>query len=295
MTPNPKIISIGEVLWDLFPNGERFGGAPANFACHAAVLGGQVKMVSAVGDDDRGREALRILDCYEVDTGLTQTIPAAPTCTVGVKVDERGKPRFTIHESSAWDHLTWSDELDTQVAEADAVYFGTLGQRGAASRSAIHRALDAAESAGACRVLDVNLRAPFFSDSLIRESIHRATLLKLSDDELPAVTRACEVPLHGDHATVLRTLLYRFGLDSIVMTRGADGALFVSAEDTFEQPGIPTEVVDTVGAGDAFTAAFVVGLLRGNPVDAVLRDACRTASVVCSQPGAIPNPVQSVT
>ncbi|MEQ1852356.1 MAG: carbohydrate kinase [Chthoniobacteraceae bacterium] len=285
-----RILSCGEVLWDLFPEGARFGGAPANFACHAAILGGEVSMLSAVGNDARGDEALTILHGFGIDTSLVQRIADAPTGSVGVSVDAAGKPTFEIHTGSAWDRLAWTDTLETRIAELDAIYFGTLGQRGEKSRTTIRRALGLAKARGILRVLDVNLRKPFYDPALIRDCIAQASVLKLSDDELAEVAAACDVALDANPTTTLRALLNRFALDLVVMTRGAKGALLVSAEDSVDQPGIPTKVVDTVGAGDSFTAALVLGLLRGDAREVILRKACETASAVCAQSGAVPDP-----
>ena len=284
----PKIISLGEVLWDLFPAGPRFGGAPANFACHAAHLGGEVSMVSAVGNDERGREAVEILDSFGIDTSLIQTHPNAPTGTVGIELDAKGKPTFTIHEGSAWDGITWTPELEARIAEVDAVYFGTLGQRGETSRATIRQGLKLAKARGLLRVLDVNLRKPFYDAALIRESIALASVLKLSDDELPEVAAACDIPLEGAPEVALHRLIARFELDLVVMTRGAKGAMLISPDSTLDQPGIPTTVVDTVGAGDSFTGAFTLGLLQRVAPEAILRKACETAAYVCSQSGAVP-------
>ena len=284
----PRILSCGEVLWDLFPDGPRFGGAPANFACHAALLGARVAMLSAVGTDDRGIEALGILRAFGIDAGLVRVVPSAPTGTVDVSVDSAGKPTFEIHANAAWDHLAWSEALVQSLAGVDAVYFGTLGQRGANSRATIRRALGEAKARGILRVLDINLRPPFYNRDLLRESIALASVLKLSDEELPEVAAACEVEPGPTPASTLGALRSRFSLDCIVLTRGADGALLISEAGTTEQPGIPTAVVDTVGAGDSFTAAFVLGLLRSEPHAAILRYACERASAVCAHAGAIP-------
>ena len=289
----PRILSCGEVLWDLFPEGARFGGAPANFACHAAILGGQVTMLSAVGNDARGEEALAILRGFGVDTSLVQRVADAPTGSVGVRVDAAGKPSFEIHVGSAWDRIAWAGVIEARMAEVDAIYFGTLGQRGEMSRATIRRALTLAKARSILRVLDVNLRRPFYDAALIRESIAQASVLKLSDDELGEVAAACGIELDANPEATLRHLLTRFDLDLVVMTRGAKGALLVSAEDTVDQSGIPTVVVDTVGAGDSFTAAFVLGLLRGDAREIILRKACEIASAVCSQSGAVPNPAAS--
>ena len=286
----PRILSCGEVLWDLFPEGARFGGAPANFACHAAILGGEVSMLSAVGGDARGGIVLAILRGLVIETSLVQRVADARTGSVGVSVDAEGKPAFEIHPNSAWDRIAWTNALEARVGEVDAVYFGTLGQRGEVSRVTIRQALSVAKTRGILRVLDVNLRRPFYDAALIRDSIAQGSVLKLSDDELGEVSAACGIALEARPETALRTLLTKFGLDLIVMTRGANGALLVSASNVIEQPGIPTVVRDTVGAGDAFTAAFTLGLLRGEAHENILRKACEIASGVCAQDGAVPHP-----
>lgn len=284
----PRILSFGEVLWDLFPEGERFGGAPANFACHAAILGGDVSILSAVGDDDRGGDAVMILQSLGIEISLMQCIADAPTGSVGVLLDAVGKPSFEIHAGSAWDRVQWTAELEARIADVDAIYFGTLGQRSEVSRTTIRQALSLAKGRRILRVLDVNLRKPFYDAELIRESIAWASVLKLSDDELPEVAAACGISNSQTAAETLQALRERRGLDLVVMTRGADGALLVSTQGTLNQPGIPTKVVDTVGAGDSFTAAFVLGLLRGEPHQHILRKACETASAVCAHSGAVP-------
>ncbi len=284
----PQIIVLGEVLWDLFPDGERFGGAPANFACHAAILGADVTMVSAVGDDRHGREALAILRDYGVNVGLTHIIRGARTGTVGVSLDPNGKPSFTIHEDSAWDQMACDAKLESRVKAGDAIYFGTLGQRSEISRSTIRRCVEMARGAGLPRVLDINLRPPFFDSQMIVESIRLASILKLSDEELSAVCDACGLAPNAHANSLLRQLLDTQHLDLVVMTRGEYGAVVVSTDSTIEQLGIPTVVRDTVGAGDSFAAAFLLGLLRGETYERILFDACSIAAAVCAHSGAVP-------
>ncbi|MEM9281649.1 MAG: carbohydrate kinase [Verrucomicrobiota bacterium] len=288
----PRIISLGEVLWDLFPSGARFGGAPANFACHAAALEGEVTMISAVGADDQGREALTILESFGIKTNLVQTKKNLPTGSVSIEIDHNGKPSYTIHEDIAWDYLEWDHEIESEINRADAIYFGTLGQRHSISRATIRQAVEFASNHGIPRILDVNLRSPFFDDSLIMESIEAASVLKLSDDEFEAVISACRITTTKNHEDSLRSLLDKCGLDLVVMTRGADGALLVTGDEIIDQPGIPTSVYDTVGAGDAFTASLVHGILREDPYPIILREACSLASEVCSRPGAVPTAVK---
>jgi fructokinase len=221
---SPRIVSFGEVLWDLFPDGERFGGAPA----------------------------------------------------------------FTIHENSAWDRITWTDEFESRVKEADAVYFGTLAQRSSLSRRTIRRGIRAARDAGVPSILDINLRSPYFDSALIRESIDLSSILKLSEDELQPVAGACGIDSVKGPAGTLRGLLVQFHLDAAVMTQGAKGALLVSPTETIDQPGLLTTVHDTVGAGDAFAAVLAAGLLRGESLPRIIRNACEVAASVCAQPGAVP-------
>ncbi|MSU24653.1 MAG: carbohydrate kinase [Opitutus sp.] len=286
---HPSILSCGEMLWDLFLDGPRFGGAPANFACHAALNGGRVAMLSAVGHDIRGREATAILQCFGVDTSLVQAISDAPTGAVSVSVDAAGKPTFEIHADAAWDQIAWTPALEARLTDVDAIYFGTLGKRGAASRATIRRALAVARSRGILRVLDVNLRRPFFDAALIRESVAEASVLKLSDDELDQVLAACGITRGKGPRESLHALLVHFNLDLVALTRGAAGALLVSRTEVIDQPGIPTVVRDTVGAGDSFTATLVVGLLRGDSLQTIARVACETAASVCTYAGALPD------
>jgi fructokinase len=283
-----KIVSIGEVLWDLFPNGAQFGGAPANFACHAAIQGAQVSMLSAVGDDPRGHEAVSILQACGIDTSLVQVIPRAATGTVGVTLDSAGKPTFAIHENSAWDQIHWTTEIATRISEADAVYFGTLGQRSLTSRATIRRAVQLAREARIPCLVDLNLRRPFFDDQMIRDSIELASILKFSDDELPGVIAACGLTSDSSIEICARKLCEKYHLSLVVMTCGADGAILATVRDVVRQPGIPTRVIDTVGAGDSFVARFLLGLLAQEPHGKTLHAACERAAKTCSHAGAVP-------
>lgn len=285
----PVILSIGEVLWDLFPTGERFGGAPANFACHAAILGADVILVSAVGDDLRGSQAIEILRENKIDVGLIQTTADTPTGTVGVEVDQHGKPTYVIHGPSAWDGISCTTELEARIPSVCAVYFGTLGQRDKVSRETVRKVVSIAAETGIPRVLDVNLRPPFCDPELIRDSVQLASILKLSDEELAAVCLACDVELHDQPDLMLGRLREAWDLDLVVMTKGADGAVLLSAEEKIEQDGIAANVVDTVGAGDSFAASFLLGELAGKPRQENLRESCRVAAATCGHAGAIPS------
>ena len=290
----PTIISLGEVLWDLFPDGEGFGGAPANFACHAAIQGADVTMLSAVGDDQNGHDAIGILSAYGVDVSLMQIIPDAPTGTVGVALDNNGKPTFVIHQGSAWDQLVWNDAMASRITTADAVSFGTLGQRDTVSRTTIRRTLRAAAAKGIPCILDINLRPPFFDAEMIRDSVQLASILKLSDDELVEVCSACSISETSRQDVMLQGLFEFGNLDIVVLTRGKDGAVLVTPDDTVTQNGISVNVIDTVGAGDSFTAAFLIGELRGESRKQNLRRSCEIAAATCAHSGAVPETKQNL-
>ena len=282
------IISLGEVLWDLFPDGERFGGAPANFACHAAIQGADVTMLSAVGDDKNGHDAIGILSAYGIDVSFMQIIPDAPTGTVGIALDNNGKPTFVIHQGSAWDRLVWNDAIASRIATVDAIYFGTLGQRDVISRTTIRRAVEAAATKGIPCILDINLRPPFFDAEMIRDSVQLASILKLSDDELVEVCSACSISETSRSNVMLQGLLEFGNLDIVVLTRGKDGAMLITQDDTVTQNGISANVIDTVGAGDSFTASFLIGELRGEPCKQNLQRSCEIAAATCAHSGAVP-------
>ena len=287
MTETTTIIGLGEILWDIFPSGPRFGGAPANFACSAAALGGdqvRVCMASCVGNDELGQLALRSLREKSVQTSGVMRA-SQPTGQVLVQLDALGHARYEFAADTAWDNFAWSDELERLAVHAQACCFGTLAQRSKLSRETIRTFL-AKTPATALRILDVNLRPPFFTDDVILESLSLANVLKLNDEELPVLASLCGIA--GTPVEVMRQLAARFGLTCVALTRGPSGAILVRGDAVSQQPGIATRVEDTVGAGDAFTAVLALGLLEGRELDAINRSACRVAAFVCSQAGATP-------
>jgi fructokinase len=245
----------------------------------------EVFLVSAVGDDDLGRRALESLQQHGVNTTCVQTADQQ-TGQVLVELDAAGVASYRFAEDTAWDNLRWNDALQQRAVDCDAVCFGTLGQRSSCSRNTIRRFVGATPDA-ALRILDVNLRAPFFDDNVILDSLDLANVLKLNEDELPRLASLCS--LSGDCVEVLRQIADRFGLQCVALTRGADGAVVLRGDHVSDLPGTPVEVADTVGAGDAFTAAMTLGLLADESVDQVNRSAIAAASYVCSQSGATPS------
>ena len=280
-----QVIGIGELLWDLLPTGRQMGGAPANFAYHARALGADGRVISRVGQDALGAELIERLGELGVPTGGISVDPTYPTGTVTVEVSADGQPTFTIHEGVAWDHLEATPALLAELARADAVCFGTLAQRCEASRAAI-RSLVGAAPRSAVRIFDINLRQRFYSRELIEESLALSNVVKLNDTELPVV--ADLLALTGSDEAQLAQLAERYHLRFVACTRGAKGSLLYDGTRIVEQPGLQVAVRDTVGAGDAFTAAVALGLLAGWDVEKIGSVANEIAAYVCSCAGATP-------
>lgn len=280
-----KILAVGEVLWDLLPDGKQLGGAPANFTYHCRALGALARLVTRVGDDELGREVLERFRALGLPTETVQVDPEQPTGTVSVTLDRSGQPHFTIHEGVAWDRIRADEAGLAAAGEADAICFGSLAQRSELARQAI-RTLVAAAPPTALRVLDVNLRPPFVDRNVIAASLELANILKLNDGELTELATMFGLPAGVREG--MEELAGRFGLKVVALTRGAEGSLLLADGEWSDHPGQPTEVSDTIGAGDAFTACLVVGLLAGHPLDAINEHANRVAAYVCSQPGGTP-------
>jgi len=284
----PTLVGLGEILWDLFPDGPRFGGAPANFACTAAGLGARVatvEMVSAVGADPLGDQALAALQSHGVQIGCVPQI-GFPTGSVLVELDTRGQATYTFAANTAWDNLAWSPTLADLARRTSLVCFGTLGQRAAPSLATIRRFVEATP-APAWRLLDINLRPPHWTPEVVRDSLPLANVVKLNDLELAELSPLLD--LAGPEPLRVEQLLRRYSLKLVALTRGERGSLLLSASgDRSELPGEPVTVADTVGAGDAFSAALALGLVLGHPLQEIHRRASQVAAFVCTQSGATP-------
>jgi len=286
------ILGVGELLWDLLPEGPQLGGAPANFAVMAGRLGNHAAILSRIGRDDLGRKAVDILDPLPADTAYLEVDPAHETGKVTV-VLENGQPHFTIHQPSAWDFLELSDQWVSLAERADAICFGSLAQRAHESRQTI-QTLAAQTSANCIRVFDVNLRAPFFSGEVIQESLELATVMKMNDAEVPQVLGLLGLPeFEANEQDQLRLgaerLLEEFPtLQLVAITRGGNGSLLVARDEWNEHPGYPVQVADTIGSGDAFTAAMTHYLLRGASLATLNEAGNRWGSWIASQSGGMP-------
>jgi fructokinase len=289
----PQIVATGELLWDLLPNGARLGGAPSNFAVFCARLGNRTVLVSSVGDDDYGRAAGRLLDQPNLDLRQLQNNETYPTGTVEVTFSADNQPSYNIIRDVAWDFIALTPELLEVAHAADAVCFGTLGQRHEVSRSTIQSLLEAT-APGCVRVCDVNIRMPDCSPEVLRWSMAHATIIKVSEEELPRVfsfldglglTR--QIAMTPEIAAC--ALLDNFpGCGLVATSLGAQGSLLTNREGAFRHPGFPITLVDSVGAGDAFTAGLLHAYLRGASLAQMAEIGNLCGSYVAGQQGATP-------
>ena len=289
------VIGIGEALFDCLPEGRKLGGAPANFAYHVSQFGLNGCAISAIGNDELGDEIVEKFNAVHLNNILPRV--EQPTGTVKVTLDEKGVPQYEICLGVAWDNIPLTDEMLEIARNAQAVCFGSLAQRSETSRKTIQAFLDATP-ADALRVFDINLRQSWYTAEVIAESLQRANILKINDEELDVVATMLlgEPSVPGQLIAedpekarrICRELISRYDLDMLILTCGAIGSYVftISEESYIATPKV--KVADTVGAGDSFTATFVAQLLLGKPIPEAHRKAVAVSAFVCTQNGAMP-------
>ena len=288
-----KSLSFGAVLWDLIEEEEHLGGAPFNLAVHLRRLGFDSYLVSAIGADDRGDRIRGEIDRHGVDGRWVRTDPEHPTAIVTVTADEQGESSYVIHEGMSLDFIELTEAEAGAVAalDFDVVCYGTLEARAPTTRRSLRLLLAAAAGAARTRSFcDLNLRQHYYSAELVREALSYCDILKLNDDEV-RVTADLLFPGHGhaDDREIAAVLCETFGLEVVVITRGADGCSVVTGQTAIEQPGLEVAVVDTVGPGDAFSAAFLRDYLGGAGLEEAAVHANLLGGYVASRRGALPD------
>ena len=289
------VIGLGEALFDCLPDGRKLGGAPANFAYHVSQFGLDSCAISAIGDDELGEEIVQTFK----KVGLNHILPVVeqPTGTVKVTLDEKGIPQYEICLGVAWDNIPLTDEMLAVARSAKAVCFGSLAQRSEVSRSTIQAFLDATPN-DTLKVFDINLRQNWYTADVIAESLHRADILKINDEELDVVATMLlgesTIPGHliAEDAiktrVICRELISRYSLKMLILTCGPIGSYVFTADDESYVKTPIVKVADTVGAGDSFTGSFVAQLLKGKTIREAHETAVRVSAYVCTQHGAMP-------
>lgn len=271
---------------DRFPDYERIGGAPFNFAFHINQMGWPVRFLTRIGDDASGRRILETLEKSGLNTEDVQIDTRHSTGLVEVTLDSQGVPRFEIRTDAAYDYLDLSRIPSNVVTSADLVYFGTLVQRTIQGYRQVQAFLEHMQPA-TCGFCDINLRPPHIHPNAIQSSLHHSDILKLNTQELMQISAMFGGP--RDEAGAAEWLLQTYALSQIVLTMGSDGSKVITADQTIASPPVKVDtVVDTVGAGDAYAAVFAAGSLKALPLDLTLAMATEFAAEICGLPGAVP-------
>lgn len=275
-----QVLCFGEVLWDTFDNDKKPGGAPMNVAMHLVQQGINASVISRIGNDALGNELIDFLKKNKLYSDLIQRDEKLPTCKVTVKLDEQQQATYTIPKPVSWDNIRSEEPLLAKIKTADVIVFGSLACRTATSRNTL---LNLFENK-MLKVFDVNLRAPHYERSTIETLAAMADVIKMNEEEANLLISAYNEPLKDKIIEFQK----KYHCQTICVTRGENGAMVWHDEKFYEHPGFSIDVADTVGAGDAFLATFVAGLINKQHIDIVLEKACAIGAYVASQRGANP-------
>lgn len=280
------IVGMGEALWDCLPEGRKIGGAPANFAYHVGQFGFKSMAVSAIGDDELGREIVEKFDQRNLRYMLEKV--DYPTGTVQVTLDDKGIPCYEIMENVAWDNIPYSSKLEEIARNCRAVCFGSLAQRNDVSRNTINSFLDAMpDSDDILKVFDINLRQHFYCKETIVNSLNKCNVLKINDEELVVVSEMFGITGLSDEQACMK-ILTDYNLRMLILTCGTNGSYVFTSDGMSFQETPKVEVADTVGAGDSFTGSFIASILRGMSIPEAHKRAVEVSAFVCTQNGAMP-------
>ena len=286
MNKKRYVVGLGEVLWDVLPEGKKLGGAPANFAYHAGQFLGMDNTVaiSALGEDKLAEETIEALKNNNLNSLMPQ-VPY-PTGTVQVQLDEQGVPTYDIKENVAWDNIPFNNDIQDIAHNCRAVCFGSLAQRNVVSRETIQKFLEATP-ADCLKIFDINLRQQFYTKEVIRESLQHCNILKINDEELVLIGRMFGYP-GLDIENKCWLILGKYNLDMLVLTCGTNGSYVFNPGQMSFQETPKVQVADTVGAGDSFTGSFVGSILNGKSIPDAHQTAVEVSAYVCTQNGAMP-------
>lgn len=279
-----RIVGFGEALWDVFPEGRKIGGAPANFAYHVAQWGLDSCAVSAIGNDELGDDIVRKFD----ENGLNYRLERVgfPTGTVQVTLDENKVPSYNIMEGVAWDNIPMTPELEALARDCRAVCFGSLAQRSAVSRATINAFIDMMPE-DSLKIFDINLRQHYYTEEIICDSMKKADILKINDEEILVVAQLLDVTEKSERE-ICKVLLDKFDLRMVILTCGDRGSYVLTRDESSWVDTPKVSVVSTVGAGDSFTGTFIASILLGKTLRQAHEAAVKVSAYVCTCQGAMP-------
>ena len=278
-----SIVCFGEVLWDIFPTHKKIGGAPLNVSLRMNSLGVNTTMISRVGDDDNGKDIISFLNNQNISSNSIQVGEEYKTGVVNVMINEKGNASYDILYPSSWDKIVLTNEMIEKVSESDAFVFGSLICRDEVSRSTLYGLLDKAKY----KVLDANLRAPYYTKEILDELMLKADFIKLNDEELYEISQQLESPYNSFEQNI-KFIAEKTNTKHVCVTKGAFGAVLYYNGKFYYNSGYFIKVVDTVGAGDSFLASLLVKLLRGKSPQKALNYACAVGALVAGHEGANP-------
>jgi fructokinase len=282
----PIIVGVGEILWDILPEGKKLGGAPCNFVYHAQMQGAHGLILSAIGNDDHGSEILEVLESKQLSAELIQ-INDKPTGTVDVLLNDEGIPEYTIHEQVAWDFITLNEATEKAASQADIICFGSLAQRNYTSQQTIKKLLRGCKHESLV-VYDINLRQHYYTKDIIHQSLQSSNVLKLNEVELPVVKDLLGLRSEKEEIQI-RELLEMYSLKLVALTKGGEASLLVTPGDRSYIQTPEVDVKDTVGAGDSFTAVMCMGFAKGQTLHELHLAAVEISAFVCTRDGAMPD------
>lgn len=279
-----NILCFGEVLWDMFPTGAKPGGALLNVAIHLKKQGQNADLISKTGDDKEGQKLKKFLNQAGLNIENIQTDEKLTTSKVLIHLDDSKNATYEICEPVAWDNIQYNENIDKKAIEAGLIIFGSLASRNKTTRNTLFEIL---EKSNAVRLLDVNLRPPFYKKEVIEKLLQKSDFIKLNDDELLKIASWRNIKGTGKEIIQSITKIYQCSI--ICVTRGANGAVLYLNNHFYEHAGFKIKEVDTVGAGDSFLASLISCLAKNISPKKALEYACATGAFVASQKGAVPD------
>ncbi|KQB42001.1 Fructokinase [Flavobacterium daejeonense] len=278
-----SVVCFGEILWDVFPTHKKIGGAPLNVALRMRSLGVNSSIISKIGNDENGKEIVQYIYNHNISSELIQEDSEYKTGVVHVMINEKGNASYDIHYPSAWDKIAINEKMLQQVSEADAFVYGSLICRDEISRASLFALLDKAKY----KILDANLRAPYYTTDVLIELMNKADFIKLNDEELFEISKKMDSPYNSFEQNI-KFIAEKTNTAQICVTKGAFGAVLFCNGKFYYNSGYFVNVVDTVGAGDSFLATLIIRLLRGKSPQKSLNYACAIGALVAASEGANP-------
>ncbi|SMP32898.1 carbohydrate kinase family protein [Chryseobacterium profundimaris] len=280
----PYIVCFGEVLWDVFPEGSKAGGAPFNVAYNVHKAGIDVKVISKTGDDNLGEKLRKQIENWGISTEMIQTDKHHPTSTVIAKIDEHNEAAYEIINNVAWDHIEYLPEYNDWVSNAEAFVFGSLSSRNEKTKNTLLKILDTAK----LKIFDVNFRPPFIDSEVIKTLLHKSDIVKINKSELRHIIELIGKEYSTEEEAV-KVIQQNFTVDEVVLTKGSDGAVYFAHGEMYTLPSLPIVVADTVGSGDAFLSGFISKRIFNESPEEILKNAVSLGAFITSKAGACPD------